>query len=83
MSPHTDHEREAHSSLVNQAEPCGPEHAQQEDSEVMLPPGMHEMTLTPEAAEIMRQLLDDRSKRGAEGREMSTADSSGLLQKPQ
>lgn len=51
------------------------------EREVLLPPALHAMTLTVEGAQKMREVLDDESKPGYQGREMPTADASVLLKK--
>ncbi|OAI45625.1 hypothetical protein AYO44_12610 [Planctomycetaceae bacterium SCGC AG-212-F19] len=45
---------------------------------VVLPVGLREIALTPEAAEEMRRRLDDANHPARAGKEMPTADASAL-----
>lgn len=54
-----------------------------QECELPLPPGLKEIPLTLEAAQRMRQLIDDPNQPGHAGKEMPTADASILLEKSQ
>lgn len=74
-----DHDRHPQPYIVAKADFCGKE-ADMDNREVLLPPTLR-ATLTVEGAERLRQILEDESKPGAEGKEMPTADPSVLLEK--
>ena len=81
MSRNADHDRDSQPCQVTGTENCCAEETDRDQSEVLLPPALHEMALTLEGAKKIRQILDDVSQPGYEGQEMPTADPSVLLKK--
>ena len=80
MPTPTDHVQGVQPPVVAPSESGRSPNADREDS-VSLPLALREIPLSEEAAEAMRTLLYDKSRPGAVGQEMPSADASVLLEK--
>ncbi len=76
-----DHDQHVQPCLVPPGEYGRAEEAGVEDEVVSLPPGLRKVRLSEEAAQAMRDLLDDEGHAAHVGREMPTADASALRKK--